>query len=89
MIIVKLPEGSLVPNVSSPPNSNPPWNEHKPKDIEELFEFAIFEKWIMFLLDFFKNEGRCENIYYIIWFHWQKIGGQLMSWLCVPLQLNH
>lgn len=41
LIIADLPEGLLIPNVSSPLNSIPSWNEYNHKDIEALFEFAI------------------------------------------------
>jgi hypothetical protein len=40
LIIADLPEGLHVPNVSSPPHIIPPWNDHKRKNIEALFEFA-------------------------------------------------
>lgn len=40
MIVANLAEGLLVPIVSFSLNSIPSWNEHNPKDIKGLFEFA-------------------------------------------------
>jgi hypothetical protein len=41
LIIVDLPKGLPMLGVSSSPNVIPVWNEHKSKNIETLFEFAL------------------------------------------------
>lgn len=40
LIVADLPEGLLVPNVSSPPQSILDWNKHNLSHIEALFEFT-------------------------------------------------
>ena len=90
MHIWQFPEGFYEPNIISPPYTNPPWNDHKQKNIEIMFGFlfAYFIDDGPLYLFIPKRKDVEDYIWTYVAFYdlcWKPIGGVSASCHCVFL----